>query len=276
MGKIIDMTGWKMWEHGVPNSKLTVVTINEELSRIKKKAMWECKCSCGSKKIIVGAGGDIRNGKLRSCGCLKAKTNINHCGTHGESGTRLYRIWCGMRQRCNNPNHKNYDIYGGRGIRVCDDWNDYEIFRNWAMSNGYSDKLTIDRIDVNGNYEPNNCRWVDFVVQSNNRSNNHIVKYGDEFITVAELAKMTNNKYNTVSTRINHLNYSVEDCVNIEVGKSEKGKRYIEFNGKRQTVTDWARELNMSPETLFSRLNDSKWSIEKALTEPIDKSKKRN
>ena len=87
---------------------------------------------------------------------------------------------------------------------------------------------------------------------------------------------MTNNKYNTVSTRINHLNYSVEDCVNIEVGKSEKGKRYIEFNGKRQTVTDWARELNMSPETLFSRLNDSKWSIEKALTEPIDKSKKRN
>jgi ribosomal protein S27E len=104
-----------------------------------------------------------------------ASTKCNSCAmsiiatTHGDSKTRLFEIWQGMKKRCNNKNHKNYNDYGGRGIKVCKEWlNNYETFREWALNNGYSDDLSIDRIDVNLNYEANNCRWTDKYVQSQN------------------------------------------------------------------------------------------------------------
>lgn len=139
--------------------------------------------------------------------------------THGDSGTRLYNIWSTMWQRVSNPNTINYQLYGGKGVKVCVQWKDYVNFKEWAINNGYCDELTLDRIDSNGNYEPKNCRWVSWYVQGNNRSNNHIITY----------------------------------------------------KGRTQTLSQWAREIGMSPKTLSRRIVDKKWGIERALSTPIMK-----
>ena len=134
-------------------------------------AMWLCRCSCGNEKVING--GSLQQGKTRSCGCLDRelhKTNPNRT-THGESKTRLYRIWKRMKSRCYNPNTEDYQKwYGGQGVKICDEWKyNFWIFRNWSILHGYKDNLTIDRIDPFGNYEPSNCRWVTPTIQANNK-----------------------------------------------------------------------------------------------------------
>ena len=121
-----------------------------------------CKCDCGTEREVQEY--NVINGYSKSCGCLKKEVNrdiiLNINRTHGKSGTRLHNIWCNMKQRCFNKNASGYYNYGGKGVTVCEDWLNYESFENWALSNGYDDDLQIDRINVNGNYEPNNCRWV--------------------------------------------------------------------------------------------------------------------
>jgi hypothetical protein len=128
---------------------------------------WSCKCVCGSTKDVRGA--DLKRGFVLSCGCWNSQRTANRNRTHGESGTRLYHIWQAMRGRTGNPKASRYSYYGGRGISVCPEWNDFEQFRDWALSNGYADNLSIDRIDNDGNYEPSNCRWADQKTQVRNR-----------------------------------------------------------------------------------------------------------
>lgn len=147
-----------------------------------KAARWLCKCDCGNEKVILGTS--LRNGSTKSCGCINrenARQNGLNSATHHETKTRLYGVWLGIKRRLYNPHTKKYPIYGGRGITMCDEWkNDFVKFRTWAMENGYDPnapygKCTIDRIDVNGNYEPSNCRWVDLKVQANNRRKENIL-----------------------------------------------------------------------------------------------------
>lgn len=122
---------------------------------------------------------------------------------HGKSNKeRLYQTWKNMRQRCNNPNRSDYKRYGGRGITICDEWNDYNTFRDWALSNGYSDNLSIDRIDVNGNYEPSNCRWVDGIIQANNVRNNRIITFENSTYTMAEFARKIGISYPSLQHRL--------------------------------------------------------------------------
>lgn len=133
---------------------------------------------------------------------------------HGLNETRIYKTWVRMKVRCYNQNHDRYKNYGGRGITVCDEWkNDFKKFYEWAMKNGYSDDLTIDRIDVNGNYEPSNCRWITNKEQCNNRRNNHFITYNGKTQTVSEWAEEIGLDYNTLLVRINRLHWDIEKAL---------------------------------------------------------------
>ena len=148
--------------------KLTV--ISREPDSISRHRRWLCRCECGNTKII--REDSLLKGSTKSCGCLTTlatRKAIEKWTLHGESNTRLHRIWRGMLSRCENPNRPKYISYGARGIRVCEEWHTYTIFRDWALYNGYADDLSIDRINNDGNYEPSNCRWATPIVQANNR-----------------------------------------------------------------------------------------------------------
>ena len=146
--------------------RLTVISKTDEKRR--NKLTWLCKCTCGNEKIVAGA--DLRSGHTKSCGCDQYGHNVKH----GKVGCRLYGVWAGMLDRCRNPNASQYKDYGGRGICVCEAWHDFQNFYDWALSSGYDEnaprgQCTIDRIDVNRNYEPENCRWVDMKTQRMNQ-----------------------------------------------------------------------------------------------------------
>jgi hypothetical protein len=129
---------------------------------------WRCRCDCGAETIVTLS--NLQCGHVSSCGCYRREHMIAANKTHGGKGTRLYEVWHGMKYRCLNPKSKPYMNYGGRGITVCDSWiNDFEAFRAWALSNGYNDNLTIERVNRNGNYEPSNCKWIPLSEQPKNR-----------------------------------------------------------------------------------------------------------
>ena len=145
---------------------------------------WECQCDCG-KTTKVGIG-DLKTSHTRSCGCLF----IDTIRKHGMTNSRLYGIREGMISRCYKKHSYSYDNYGGRGITICDEWlNDFMSFYNWAMANGYEDNLTIERIDVNGNYDPSNCKWITNVEQSRNKRSTVYFTYNGETKIVSDWIK---------------------------------------------------------------------------------------
>ena len=138
-----------------------------------RQLKWECRCDCGN--VVNVAGVSLRNGDTKSCGCYRRDVSRKRQTKHGAydgrtKRERLYNIYSDMRQRCLDPNSAAYKYYGGRGITICNEWLDsYVAFRSWALSNGYSDSLSIDRINNDGNYEPSNCRWADAFTQARNK-----------------------------------------------------------------------------------------------------------
>ena len=174
--------------------KFNLLLVLERIEQIPgKKAKYLCQCDCGNKKIVSSSS--LVTGRVKSCGCLRKK--------HGFARKeRLYNIWKGMRQRCNDINSKDYPVYGGRGIKVCDEWDDYLVFRSWALANGYNDTLSIDRINSDGCYEPLNCRWETMLVQNNNKTNNSIISYNGEYHTIAEWSRIIGISPITFKTRL--------------------------------------------------------------------------
>lgn len=165
--------------------------------------MWNCQCECGNTINVVGKS--LKNGSTTSCGCYRRDLMT----IHGESRTRLYEVWENMIDRTTNPNNNKYQNYGGRGISVCDEWKEYINFSNWAKENGYNDSLTIDRIDVNGKYEPSNCRWATQQVQANNRTNNYYITWNDKTQSLKDWSRELNLTYDTLRSRLKR-GWSVE------------------------------------------------------------------
>lgn len=166
MGKLIDLTGKRF-------GRLTVIGKADDITDINGRVFhtWKCKCDCGNIVDSVRTY-YLTNGQKKSCGCFQNESNSEVHTKHCKRKTRLYGIWQSMKTRCNNKNHKYFKNYGGKGINVCKEWtDDFQAFYDWAMSNGYADGLSIDRIDSKGNYEPSNCRWATPMEQTRNRSN---------------------------------------------------------------------------------------------------------
>lgn len=182
-----DLTGLKF-------GKLTVISFYGVKN---KKSYWLCECDCEDKNQKVARSDQLKDGITKSCGCsIKL-------GTHGMSNTRLFNIWSGIRSRCNNKNSKDYHNYGGRGVKICDEWeNDFSNFYNWAIKNGYSDDLTIDRKNTNGNYEPSNCRWATHKEQSNNLRRNFNIEINGEVKSISEWSQLSGVHRPTIKKRI--------------------------------------------------------------------------
>lgn len=199
---------------GLKFNRLTVI---EYVSYSK----YLCLCDCGNTIIVSSA--DLKSGHTKSCGCYKKESSQNnHLKKHGLSKERVYRIWKGMKSRCYNAQNIEFNIYGGRGIKICDEWkNNFVNFYNWSMSNGYLDNLTIDRIDVNGNYEPNNCRWISLNAQQRNRRAKRSITYNGITHCIIEWAEIYNINRKTLTTRLN-AGWSIENALTTPVRKLTK------------------------------------------------------
>lgn len=189
--------------------ELTVIASGNDLLNTYGRpiATWECKCSCG--KIVTVRGNQLTGGKAKSCGHLRSERTAEFHTIHGKSHDRIYGIWKNMNARCRDMNNESY---GGRGITVCKDWqNDFKNFYNWAVENGYSESLTIDRIDVNGNYCPENCRWATDKEQARNTRYNRIFEYNGETKCLAEWCEVFGIIYNTAFSRISRGATKIDD-----------------------------------------------------------------
>lgn len=203
MPKLIDLTGQKF-------GRLTVIKRYENNIQ-NKKVLWECKCDCGKSTIVQG--GNLRNGHTRSCGCLIPDSYVIK---HGMTDTRLFHIWNGMKARCYRKSAEQYKNYGGRGITICDEWlgdNGFINFYNWSIGNGYKDDLTIDRIDNNKGYSPDNCRWVSRKIQSLNRRNTLFFTYNGKTKPLIQWCEEYNMDYRFVWQRIFVLNWDFEKAI---------------------------------------------------------------
>jgi hypothetical protein len=205
----------------IGQKKNFLTVIGEEHDK-KGRLYLVCRCDCNNVKRMQYQ--HWKNGSIKSCGCMRLKLLHNAtCKPDSIYKERLHTIWSHMKQRCYNPKSDNYYLYGGRGIRICDEWkNSYESFREWALSNGYADNLTIDRINPNGNYEPSNCRWATAEAQSSNRrdssewktpKNAAFVQYNGEMVRMKDLCKEHGISVPTFKYRIEKMGLSVADAL---------------------------------------------------------------
>jgi hypothetical protein len=191
--------------------------------------MWLCECSCEEKTQTVVRGTALINGGTKSCGCIGKEKIVARLTTHGQSHKRTYQIWRMMIDRCYNKNHLHYNSYGGRGISICTEWlNDYLTFERWAQENGYKDKLTLDRIDVNGNYCPENCQWATQKEQMNNKRDSVHITINGETKTVAQWAELYQLKPITIYQRFKK-GITGEDIIK-QPKKSKSGEKYISWD----------------------------------------------
>lgn len=256
MSKALDLVGKRF-------GMLTVV--ERRASDGKGQSMWLCRCDCGTEKVLRGH--DLTQGKVRSCGC----TRRYNCGLykHGLSHTKLHSRWRNIKERCYNPKNPCYKHYGGRGIAMCDEWkNDFMAFYSWAMENGYTDELTVDRIDYNKGYSPQNCRLVGWVEQQNNKRNNRRFTVGDKTLTIAEWSRESGVQYRDIMNRLNY-GYTMEEAI-----KPDFKKHHLCMNAENQNLYDLCVERGIRYSLVKQRV-DRGWDIERALSTPAKERKKR-
>lgn len=180
--------------------------------------MWLCQCECGKEKAM--ASGSLTSGRSTSCGCYRDQVTSQRSITHGGSGSALYSIWHNMKCRCYNQNNDGYKNYGARGITICESWlEDFASFNSWALNNGYVEGLSIDRIDVNGNYEPDNCRWATMPEQNNNKRTSRMITIGGVVKTMKQWSEVYGINYATLQSRIDKLGLNPIDALTKPINK---------------------------------------------------------
>lgn len=198
--------------------------------------MWKCLCDCGNE--IVTGRNDLERGSCKSCGCYRREVTHNRMTTKRFSNIRLYNVYDNMKARCYRPNNIRYKNYGGQGITICDEWlgkNGFDNFCEWSLANGYDPNLprgkcTIDRIDVNKGYSPQNCRWVDNVVQARNTRKNRWITINGETHCLAEWSEITGISRKTIAKRVD--NNCPENLIlykgNLYLRKVDKNKLWVQ------------------------------------------------
>lgn len=262
MGKLVDMIGQK---HG----RLLVVERAGSTPVRPKQAKWKVICECGRETVVIGK--DLRTGATKSCGCLRAEKGVINNLIHGKSNTRTFRIWRRMRERCSNRRCTDWRHYGGRGIRVCERWQDFMTFLN-DMGEAPSG-ATIERIDNNGDYEPANCRWGSRKEQARNKRDNKDITYQGRTQCVAAWAEEIGIKYSVLSSRLRR-GWPVERALNRN-SQYRSDSVFLTFKGETKTLFEWSQATGIQYSTLQKRIKKSGWSIEDALTKPADPTKRR-
>lgn len=214
---------------GMVFGRLTAISF---LEKRNGSPYWTCKCTCGNESIVRKGG--LVNKRSQSCGCLSrewAKSGLHslkHGLTRKGKGHKLHWVWSAMKERCDNPNVGQYNNYGGRGIKVCEEWYDLSKFHKWAIASGYEEgrKLSIDRIDNNKNYCPENCRWVDQKTQSRNKRNNVILTYNSESRTLVEWAEIIGIHHDTLRGRLRR-GWNAEKTLTSAVKKHPNNRKEV-------------------------------------------------
>lgn len=210
----------------ISNQRFGRLVAIEPAVKSKNGWKWLCKCDCGNEKLVYKHL--LTSSHTTSCGCYHKKRIHETHRKHGEAQTRLYHVWYGMIDRCENNRSKSYPNYGGRGIAVCDEWHDFKKFKEWALSKGYDEnapkgECTIDRINVNGNYEPSNCKFSNIKEQANNRRTSRMITFNGETLSVAGWAEKTGLRHGLILNRINQ-GWSIEKALTVP---SSNGNRWL-------------------------------------------------
>ena len=222
----------------------------------RNQIKWICKCDCGIVKSVQADS--LRNGSSKSCGCLAIESKREK-KTHGMSKSRIYRIYRHMINRCGNANVESFPIYGGRGIAVCDEWDNFEAFHEWSRANGYADNLSIDRIDNNKGYSPSNCRWVSVTDQARNKRNTtgsieaaKMVRYlRGKGVRNKDVSAMLGLSRTTVSDITYYKTWS-DDSATRRAGRSVT---LIEFEGEVKMAHEWSKDprVKVNSSTILRR-----------------------
>ena len=176
------------------------LTVISEAWERTPQCSWICLCDCGNTTDPI-PGYNLRSGRVVSCGCRKRDGKLSSLYKHGGAKTKLYEVFKTMHRRCEAETSNRFSYYGARGISVCEEWKDFRAFREWAHNNGYAEGLTLDRIDNNGDYCPENCRWATVKQQSNNRRNNVYIEIDGQLKTAAQWSDLTGIPYRTIYGR---------------------------------------------------------------------------
>jgi hypothetical protein len=250
---LFDLTGQRY-------GRLTVVA---QAPKQHNTTYWLCECDCGA--TCAAGGRDLRKGRTKSCGCYEADRKV----THGLSKAPIYRVWIGMRQRCENPKTIGYKNYGGRGIKVCKRWHTFE---NFVADMGHRPKgYTLDRINNDKGYSPENCRWATRRQQHYNYRGNQVVEFNGQRHPLKEWARILGVDYDMLRHRIVRAGWPVDLAFNTPAtGKVRYARREsVEFQGKTYKLIDLAKAYEINPRIVRERIKRSGWSLKEALTTPI-------
>ena len=235
-----------------------------------KPRRWLCRCDCGGESQVVTR--DLISGNTTSCGCYIRELHATRLSTHGMSRTPTHVTWASMLQRCNNPNSDKYQYYGGRGVTVCERWHTFENFLA-DMGERPSTKHSIDRIDNDRGYNPDNCQWVTMRKQNRNRRSNIEIEYNGETMCLTDWADRLGLNYETLRQRIRDYGWSVEDAFSRSVQPRELD---ITHSGETLTLQQWSERTGLDSHLIYNRIHEKGWSVEKALSTPKITKRERN